>query len=147
MGFSPTYSVGGVIDEVKHVTTVDEIKKINFPSNVFPSLSKSFTKGFRTEIPAAAGIYIVPYTAPVDMELLDVALACSGYGDDDYWELDVGTEKVIETMYTKELPQHINMGTSLYVIEKIPAGTEIKLSFCNNSATSKTVWFDLRLLK
>lgn len=140
MGFSPTYSVGGVIDEIKKIN-------FNFPGHLFPELTSPFTKGFRMEVPAMTGTFTSIYTAPVDLELIDVGLACSGYGDEDYWELEVGTNKIIETMYTKELPQHINMGTTLYVIEKIPAGTDITLSFVNNSETSKTIWFDLRFLK
>lgn len=147
MGFSPTYSVGGVMDEVKKVNVVDEVKKVNFPPHLFPELSKPFTKGFRMEVSASTGMFEKVYIAPVDMELIDVGLACSGYGDEDYWEVIVGADKIIETMYTKELPQHINMGSTLYTVEKIPAGTEIKLQFHNASASTKTVWFDLRFLK
>lgn len=138
MGFSPTYPVGGVIDEVK---------KINFPPHLFPQKTKPFTKGFKIDIPAMAGVFEQKYIPAVDVELVDVGLACSGYGEDDYWEMAVGTEKTIETMYTKELPQNINMGTTLYTVIKILAGTEIKLQFHNNSGSSKTVWFDLRFLK
>jgi hypothetical protein len=137
-GFSPTYSVGGVLDE---------IKKINFPPHLFPTKTNPFTKGFRMQVPAMKGVYDTRYTVPQDMELIDVGLACSGYSDGDYWELSIGGNKIMETIYTKELPQHINMGTTLYCIEKIPAGTEILLQFYNESATAKTVWFDLRFLK
>ena len=146
-GLSPTYNVGGVMDDVKRVRVVDEVKKINFPPHLFPELSRPFTKGFRMEVPPLRGLYQKTYTVPQDMELIDVGLACSGYGDEDFWELQVGPNKIIETMYTKELPQHINMGATLYVVEKIPAGTDITLYFRNNSSSSKTVWFDLRFLK
>jgi hypothetical protein len=137
-GFSPTYPVGGVIDEVK---------KVNFPPHLFPTKSRPWTKGFRMEIPPTTGMFELVYVPTVDLELIDVGLACSGYGDEDYWELQVGTEKIIETMYTKELPQHINMGTTLYTIERIPAGTPLKMQFHNSSASTKTVWFDFRFLK
>lgn len=137
-GFAPIYAAGGVIDE---------IKKINFPDHLFPTLTTPFTKGFRLETPAIAGIYTKTYKTLQDLELVDVGLACSGYGDGDLWELNVGTTKLVETMYTKELPQHINMGTTLYTVIQIPAGTDITLEFHNLSATSKTVWFDLRFLK
>lgn len=137
-GFSPIYAAGGVIDEVK---------KINFPAHLFPKLTTPFTKGFRMDVPAMAGVYTTTYTAPQNMEMVDVGLACSGYGDGDYWELTVGANKTIETMYTKELPQNINMGTTLYTVIQIPAGTTITLQFNNQSLTSKTVWFDLRFLK
>lgn len=138
MGFNVTYPAGGVIDEVK---------KINFPPHLFPSLAKPFTKGFKLEIPAITGVYTLTYTAAQPIELIDIGLACSGYADDDYWEMTVGTEKIVETMYTKELPQHVNMGTTLYVVQRIATGTEIKMEFHNDSGTSKNVWFDLRFLK
>lgn len=138
MSFSPTYPVGGVIDE---------IKKVNFPPHLFPTLNKPFTKGFRLQIPPVTGMHSVTYRPPVDMELIDVGLACSGYSDGDYWELMVGSEKIMETIYSKELPQHINTGSTLYVVQRIPAGTEIKMLFMNDTGSSKTVWFDLRFLK
>lgn len=137
-GFSPVYAAGGIIDE---------IKKINFPAHLFPTKTKPFTKGFRLETPPIAGIYPKSYTAPSDMELVDVGIACSGYGDGDFWELFIDTEKIMETVYTKEVPQHINAGTTLYTVIRIPAGSTIRLDFHNDSATSKTVWFDLRFLK
>lgn len=138
MSFSPTYPVGGVIDEVK---------KVNFPPHLFPRLSKPFTKGFRLEIPPIKGLQKLTYVAEDDLELIDVGLACSGYSDGDYWELMVGEEKIMETIYTKELPQHINTGTTLYVVERVPAGTEITMLFMNETGATKTVWFDLRFLK
>lgn len=137
-GFSPVFPVGGVIDEVK---------KINFPPHLFPKLTMPFTKGFRMDVPSMAGVYTKTYTATQDLEMVDVGLACSGYGDGDFWELTVGTEKTVETMYTKELPQNINMGTTLYTVMQVPAGTKITFAFNNQSLTSKTVWFDLRFLK
>lgn len=143
-GFGPNYSVGGNLDRVKYI---DEIGKVNFPSHLFPTLSKPFTKGFRLPIPAIKGLHKISYTAPSDLELIDVGLACSGYSDGDYWELEVGGNLIMETIYTKELPQHINTGTTLYVVERIPAGTVINMLFTNNTGSSKTVWFDLRFLK
>lgn len=144
MAFNTTYSAGGQLDKV---TVIEEVKKVNLPAHLFPTKTRPFTKGFRIEVPTLLGPYTKEFTPDVDMELLDVSLACSGYGDDDYWELEIGEEKIIETMYTKELPQHINTGTNMYTVEHIPAGTTIKLSFYNTSQTSKTVWFDLRFLK
>lgn len=144
MGFNVVNAAGGNLDKVK---VIDEVKKINLPDHLFPSKTRPFTKGFRMEVPPTVGPFTTEYIPDVDMELLDIALACSGYGDNDYWELEIGGEKIIETMYTKELPQHVNTGTQMYTVEKVPAGTTIKLSFYNDSRTTKTVWFDFRFLK
>lgn len=146
-GFGPSYSVGGEMDTVKRVITVDEVKNVNFPAHLFPVLSKPYTKGFRMQIPPVKGLRSISYTSPVDLELIDVGMACSGYSDGDYFEIQVGDEKIMETIYTKELPQHINTGTTLYVVERIPAGTEIKMFFMNETGSTKTVWFDLRFMR
>jgi len=150
MSFTVSYQVGGRVDKVKQVaqvSVVEEVKRINFPEHLFPTKHRPFTKGFRMSIPAMTGTYETVYTPEEDMELVDIGIACSGYADNDYWELLVGDYKVVETMYTKELPEHINMGTTLYVVHAVPAGTPMRLQFHNDSGTSKTVWFNLRFLR
>lgn len=138
MAFNTVYPVGG---------TIDEIKKINFPEHVFPTLFEPGMQGFEIDVPAAKGVYQEQFLATHDIELTDVAIACSGYGKGDYWELEVGGKKLYKTIYTKELPQHVNVGTAIFTVYKVPAGTPILLQFNNTSGTSKTVWFDLRFLQ
>ncbi len=143
MGVVQNYGVGGWLDEVK---------KINFPAHLFPRLSTPFTKGFTIEVPPLPGVYTVEYVLPEQMELVNVALACSGYRDGDIWE--VTTEKpgeapytLVETMPTRELAESINMGNVLYIVHALPKDSIIKFHFYNNSGTSKVVWPSLRLLK
>lgn len=143
MGVVQNYGVGGWLDEVK---------KINFPPHLFPRLSTPFTKGFTIEVPPVPGIYSVTYTLAEQMELVNVALACSGYRDGDIWE--VVTQQpgeaeytLVETMPTRELAESINMGNVLYIVHRLEAGSTITFNFYNNSGTSKNVWPSIRLLK
>jgi hypothetical protein len=147
MSVTPVIGAGGDFDKIKRINVVDEVKKIHFPPHLFPEKTRPFSKGFMLQVPPMAGRYEEVYVTTEDMELIDVGLACSGYADGDYWELVVNTEKIIETMYTKEVPQSINMGTTLYTVVKLPAGTELRLQFYNQSQTAKNVWFDLRFLR
>jgi hypothetical protein len=143
MALQQSYNVGGVIDE---------IKKINWPAHLFPTKTRSFIKGLTLNVPAFADTYVVSYTCREEMELVNVSLACSGYKDEDEWELFVivpGEEpyQLVETMPTRELAESINMGNFLYIVERIPAGTELQFQFHNNSGTSKKVWPSLRFLR
>lgn len=137
------YNVGGWIDE---------IKKINFPAHLFPRKTHTFTKGFRIDIPALAGRYSKEYVLAEDMELVNIALACSGYMDGDEWEavyIKPGeTEyKMVETMPTRELAESINMGNVLYIVERLPKDTIVRIDFYNKSGSSKTAWPSLRFLR
>ena len=107
MGVVQNYNVGGVIDEVK---------KINWPARLFPQFTKPFVKGLRIDVPALIGTYEVGYILAQDMELINVALACSGYKDGDYWECTTqapGEDEytVVETMATRELAESSTWGT------------------------------------
>ena len=137
------YNVGGVIDE---------IKKINWPAHLFPRFTKPFVKGFRMEIPALPGVYELSYIAQEDLELVNVALACSGYKDTDEWELitqapDEDPYTVVETMPTRELAESINMGNVLYIVHRLPKGSTLTFKFYNHSETSKIVWPSVRFLR
>lgn len=138
------YNVGGVIDEVR---------KINFPDHLFPRFRTPYYKGFRNfSVPAIKNKYSIDYECTTDMELINVSLACSGYGDGDYWEVYTtapGEEEycLIETMPTRELAESINMGNVLYIVHRLPAGSVIRFDFYNESATSKRVWPSLRFLR
>jgi len=137
MGFNINYNAGGVIDLVK---------KVNLPESLFPSGNTPKTKGFRMDIPALPGKSEITYSVPFEINLVDASIACSGYHDLDYWEVEVDGIKICETMYTKELPENISQGNSSKIAYTIPANTVIKLQFYNMSATSKKAWYTLRYL-
>lgn len=139
-----TYPVGGWLDEIKKLPP---ITIANFPQQPGTATkSKPFAKGFRLEVPAMAGEYAVQYTLPEDMEIVSIAVAASGYADHDYWELYFNSDKVIETMYTREVPEAHALGAGSGVF-LLPQGTTITMAFNNGSGTSKIVWFSLRFLR
>lgn len=154
MAFSPVLPVGGVVDEVKRIGHIDGI---TFPENAFPTLFGKYMKGLRMEIPAAVAPYTVEYELPVEMEFAEVSFAATGYSDGDYWELFIALppvapaspvfDLIYETIYTKELPQSIVAGHGIGNITKLPAGTIIRMVFHNESAASKTVYYDLKFFK
>lgn len=137
MSLVTNYNVGGVIDEVKN---------IKIPG-LIASMRNPFAKGFKLDVPAIPGVYTIEYLATEDIEIVNVGIACSGYSDEDFWELIIGDKKLYETIYTKELPETINMGGSFISVYLVEANTLIKLGFHNVSGTSKTVWVNMRFLK
>lgn len=140
-GVQPSYPVGGVIDRVKKLPPLEIFKMPGQPSKTIP-----YAKGFRLELPAAKVTKEVTFTVPSDMELVSVAIACSGYADLDYWELGWNGEKLFEVMYTKEVPEAHAMGAGAGVLP-VSAGDKLTMAFVNDSETSKVVWFNLRFLR
>jgi hypothetical protein len=147
MALEAAYSVGGILDE---------IRKINFPPFIFPDPTKPFVyvKGFRIDVPAQTGMFNQEFVVPWDCNLIGISLTCSGYGDGDYWEVSTSEQistvsstpiplKFIETCYTKELPESIQLDATFPVI---PSGTTISVDFYNESGTSKIVWLNMKFL-
>lgn len=143
MGVVQSYAVGGYIDE---------IKQVNWPAHLFPRLTRPFLKGLTLDVPALSGTYGIQYICPVDMELVNVSLACSGYKDGDQWELVTTAPgedpyTVVESMPTRELAESMNMGHHLYIVHRLPAGSVVHFRFDNVSGTSKKVWPSMRYLR
>jgi hypothetical protein len=126
---------------------LDRVGKIGaLPHPQFPSKTVPKTKGIWIDVPPNVGVYSKIVTADKDVEFVNASLAASGYLHPDFWEFTVGTYKMFETIYTKELPQTIYSGTMLAMIYPIAAGTPMRIDFVNNSGTSKQVWIDLKFL-
>lgn len=147
-GLQATYPVGGVVDKIKQLPPVDirsmpSVQVTQLPG--FPTKTYPYGKGFRIEVPAMPGVYETTYVLPREMELVSVAIACSAYADGDFWELDRDGHLLMETMYTKEVPEAHGMGAGSGVL-LLPPGTILTLRFNNQSGTSKVVWFNLRFL-
>lgn len=147
MAFEINYSAGGVLDLVK---------KINLGPPLFPDPEKPYiyVKGFRIAVPAQSGDYTQTYVLPWDAEIISASVTCSGYYDGDFWELELYTpaamltsspvgQKLIETCYTKELPESVSLDRTY---PTITAGTIVNIDFNNISGTSKTVWINLKFL-
>ena len=81
MGFHVVYVAGGELDKVKYVKYVNEIKN-------FAQLSQPYNKMTMINIPAIEGCFDLDYTSPDDeMELLSLVVTCSGYGENDDYNL------------------------------------------------------------
>ena len=137
MGFQVVYVAGGELDKVKYVQKIKN----------FAQLSQPYNKMKMINIPAIEGVYDLDYTSPdEDMELLSLVVTCSGYGENDYYNLYVNDELWFDTWFPTEVKEGLYVGTSTYVYE-LPASSNIKLKFVNISGTSKKVWLGVRLLR
>lgn len=140
MGFHTVYTVGGELDKVKKVNYVKEIKN-------FAQLSQPYNKMIMINVPAISGIYDLDYTSPnEEMELLSFVVTCSGYGENDYYNLYVNEELWYDTWFPTEVKEGLYIGTSTYVY-KLPPESKIKLKFVNISGTAKKVWLGIRMLR
>lgn len=124
-----------------------QIRVQDLPHPLYPSRVRPFIKGLQLSVPAAVGTYTTTYTLQEDMELVSVAFAASGFSLDDYWYVDVGGERILDTIYTKELPESVLMGSPWAVVLPITAGTVITLGFANQSGTAKRAWWNLHFLR
>ena len=97
-------------------------------------------------VQAMAQKYLLEYESPdKDAELLALVVTCSGYGEEDYYNLYVNDELWFETWYPTEVKEGLYIGTSTYVY-KLEPKTKFKLEFNNVSGTSKNVWLGVRML-
>ena len=136
MGFVTNYSVGGELDKVKYI---EEIKH-------FAQLSQPYNKMVAMTIPALVDKYVLEYEPPFEnAELLALVVTCSGYGEEDYYNLYVNDELWFDTWYPTEVKEGLFIGTSVYVYKLDPM-TKFKLEFYNVSGTSKKVWLGIRML-
>ena len=140
MAFHVVYVAGGELDKVKRVEYVKEIKN-------FAQLPQPYNKMLMMNIPAIQGVYDLDWVSPnEEMELLSLVVTCSGYGENDYYNLYVNNERWFETWFPTEVKEGLYIGTAAYVYKMEPE-TNFKLKFVNMSGTSKKVWFGIRMLR
>ena len=136
MGFHSVYSIGGELDKIRRI---EEIKN-------FAQLSQPYNKMVAMSIPALNQKFILEYESPdIDAELLSLVVTCSGYGEEDFYNLYVNDELWFETWYPTEVKEGLYIGTSTYVY-KLEPKTKFKLEFNNVSGTSKKIWLGVRML-
>lgn len=138
MSFGANLVVGGELDRVARIDKL--------PHPIFPSKTVPKVKGAYIDVPPVMGVYPKIIIANKDLEFISVSLACTGYLFPDYWEFWIGDYKVMESIYTKEIPQTVYGGTQMTMVYPVPAGTPMRIDFVNKSSTSKQVFFDLKLL-
>lgn len=140
MAFHVVYVAGGELDKVKRVEYVKEIKN-------FAQLSQPYNKMLMMNLPAIKDIYDLEWTSPnEEMELLSLVVTCSGYGENDYYNLWVNNERWFDTWFPTEVKEGLYIGTATYVY-KLEPQSNFKLKFVNMSGTSKKVWLGIRLLR
>jgi len=124
-----------------------DVRVAQLPHPLYPSKVRPYIKGLQLIVPATASTYTTGYTVPEDMELVSVSFAASGFSLDDHWFVDVGGDRILDTIYTKELPEAVLMGSPWAVVLPVAAGTQIVLGFVNGSSTAKRVWWNLHFLR
>ena len=140
MGFHVVYVAGGELDRVRKVDYVQEIKN-------FAQLAQPYNKMTMINVPAIAGTYDLDYESPdEEMELLSIVVTCTGYGENDYYNLWVNDELWFDTWFPTEVKEGLYIGTATYVY-KLPPKSKFKMRFVNISGTSKKVWLGVRLLR
>lgn len=140
MGFHVVYVAGGELDKVKRVEYVNEIKN-------FAQLPQPYNKMTMINIPAIAGTYDLDYESPdEDMELLSLVVTCTGYGENDYYNIWVNDELWFDTWFPTEVKEGLYIGTAAYVY-KLKAKSKFKMRFVSISGTAKKVWLGVRLLR
>ena len=140
MGFHVVYVADGDINTVRKVKYVERIKN-------FAQLSQPYNKMTMINIPAITGVYDLDYTSPdEEMELISIVVTCSGYGENDYYNLWVNDELWFDTWFPTEVKEGLYPGTSTYVYV-LPPGSKFKLKFVNVSGTSKKLWMGVRMLR
>lgn len=140
MAFHVVYVAGGELDKVKRVEYVKEIKN-------FAQLSQPYNKMVLMNIPAIEDVYTLTWTSPnEDMELLSLVVTCSGYGENDYYNLWVNNERWFDTWFPTEVKEGLYIGTAAYVYKLEPESNFV-LKFVNMSGTAKKVWLGIRLLR
>ncbi len=140
MAFHVVYVADGDINTVRKVKYVDKIHN-------FAYLTQPWNKMLMMNIPAIAGVYDLDYTTPdEELEFLSFVVTCSGYGENDYYNIYVNNELWFDTWFPTEVKEGLYLGTSTYV-RVLPPRSQIKVKFVNMQGTSKKVWFGMRFLK
>ncbi len=106
----------------------------------WPTMPETYTKGHILE--AVQGSNIHEWIVPCDIELLGIAISCNKYDLYDNWSLSYKGRFLVETCYTKELPEGIHFMSC----KQIPAGEKL-LFFFENQGAKKVVWFNYQCLR
>lgn len=157
MGFQVVYVADGELTKVKRVNRVEYladgqlslVKQVGYVDRIrnFAYLNQPYNKMLVMNIPAIVGTYELQYESPdEDTELLSIVVTCSGYGEDDYYNMWVNGELWFDTWFPTEVKEGLFIGTSSYVYPCDPR-TPFLLKFRNTSGTAKKLWLGLRFLK
>ncbi|MFC5587547.1 Low copy number virion structural protein [Sporosarcina soli] len=122
-GFNVNYTAGGRLD-----------------APFYPSKPNPFIKGFILEVGETTTQK--EYTLEQDAEFLGIAFAMSEYYTHDNITVKVNEKNILETVYTKDLPEGIFFTTLI----PLKAGDSITFIFNNISQNPKDVWYNYQFL-
>lgn len=140
MSFSTVYVVGGTLDKVRSVGRLEE-GRLDAP--FMPTKTIPYIKGDTIEVASNQRGYSKTVELEFDAELLSVAVGASRYAHWDSWSVKVGNDTIISSIYTKDMPEGVN----LMVAHPVPAGTKVTFQYDNKSMSNKYAWFNLQFLK
>ena len=112
-----------------------------FDPPFWPTKSIPFIKGQIMKVGTASTQE--EYVLEQDVEFFGVAVGASDYKTEDNWTVAVNGVPIVETIYTKDLPE----GMFFTAIVKLVKGDVITLIFKNASASPKDVWYNYQFLR
>lgn len=122
-GFNVNYTAGGRLD-----------------APFYPSKPIPYIKGFILEVGDTSTQK--EYILDRDAEFLGAAFAMSEYDTHDNVTIKVNGRNVIETVYTKDLPEGIFFTTLMPLV----TGDSVVFIFNNASGNPKDVWYNFQFL-
>lgn len=155
--FNVNYNAGGTVDKVKRIANLEEVDNVSNIENVntieeinkirgFASKTQPYNLMTYIDIPAMKGEYEeIMFLPSQEVEILAISLTCSGYGEDDHYDLYFNDRIWFDNWYCAEVKEGLFLGSSTYVYAA-PPNSKIKIVFKNDSGTSKKVWIGVRML-
>lgn len=153
--FSVSYNAGGTVDKLKKVENIEHLSNVNVVQEIksigsivgFAKKTQPYNTMFMINVPAGVNEVTREFILPnEEVEILALSVTCSGYGEDDNFDLYFNGELWFENWYCSEVKDGLFLGSSTYVYQA-PPNSIIKLKFKNESETSKKVWVGVRMLK
>lgn len=142
------------VDQVENVTNVETLETVKVIEELktigsikgFASKTQPYNYMRMIGIPALRGTIeeeiVLP---PCEVEILGISVTCSGYGENDHYDLMFNEQQWFNNWYLGEVKDGLFLGSSTYVYAA-PASSRVVLKFHNDSGTSKKVWFGIRML-
>lgn len=155
--FNVSYNAGGTVDKVKNIVGVenidnlDEVQVVNEVKMIgkiqgFAAMTQPYNVMEMLSIPAGVEVVEKEILLPdQEVEVLAITVTCSGYGEDDKYNLWFNDQLWFKDWYCSEVKDGLFLGTSTYVYSA-PAKSKIRIAFKNASMTSKRVWVGVRML-
>lgn len=142
------------VEKIKNIEKVGTQEELNIVHKVEEI---GGVKGFATktqplnvmemyDIPAQAKTFSFVFSLPTqEVEILGINVTCSGYGENDNYDLYLNDQQWFSHWYMGEVKEGLFLGTSTYVYSA-PQNSVIKIDFHNDSGTEKKLWLGIRML-